>query len=258
MNPADTRRFGGIERLYGEAAYAAIASAHVCVVGLGGVGSWCAEALARSGVGKLTLIDGDTVAESNINRQLPALESTVGLAKADVLARRFAEINPNAEFFPVVRFIDRDNLDDVIPAQAVVVDAIDSLATKAALVAQVKARGQSIVVSGGAGGKTDPGAVTADDLSRTTGDALLSKLRTTLRKEYGFPAGSADPKKVKKFGIRAVFSTQSAAKSAVAHRGAEFAGFGTAMPVTAAVGLRLAAEVLAILASSASGKSLGR
>ena len=110
MNPKDSRRFGGIERLYGQAAFESITAAHVCVVGLGGVGSWCAEALARSGVGTLTLVDGDTVAESNINRQLPALENTLGQAKAAVLAQRFAAINPEGNFRPIEHFIDADNL----------------------------------------------------------------------------------------------------------------------------------------------------
>lgn len=254
MNPKDSRRFGGIERLYGQAAFEAITTAHVCVVGLGGVGSWCAEALARSGVGTLTLVDGDTVAESNINRQLPALENTLGQAKASVLARRFAAINPEGNFRAIEHFIDADNLNFIIPANAIIVDAIDSLAAKAALSAWARQNNRLIVVSGGAGGKTDPGAVTAADLSRTQGDALLSKLRTVLRKDYGFPAGASDPKKIRRFGITAVFSTQPAIKSAVADRGPEFANFGTAMPVTAAVGLRLAAEVLRILSEAASSK----
>lgn len=254
MNPKDSRRFGGIERLYGQAAFEAITAAHVCVVGLGGVGSWCAEALARSGVGTLTLVDGDTVAESNINRQLPALGNTLGQAKAAVLAQRFAAINPEGNFRPIEHFIDADNLSVVIPPEAIIVDAIDSLTAKAALSAWAHQNNRLIVVSGGAGGKTDPGAVTAADLSRTQGDALLSKLRTVLRKDYGFPAGASDPKKIRKFGITAVFSTQQAIKSAVADRGPEFANFGTAMPVTAAVGLRLAAEVLRILSEAASSK----
>lgn len=247
MNPSDARRFGGIERLYGEAAFQALRSAHVCVIGLGGVGSWCAEALARSGVGALTLIDGDAVAESNINRQLPALEETLGQPKALVLARRFQSINPDGKFVPVVRFVESDNLDTLIAEDALIVDAIDSLQAKAALSAWAVRNHRTIVVSGGAGGKTDPGAVTAADLSKTTGDALLSKLRTVLRKQYGFPTGASDPKKMKKFGIPAVFSTQPAAPSAVATRGSEFANFGTAMPVTAAVGLRLASETIRLI-----------
>ena len=163
MNPKDSRRFGGIERLYGQAAFEAITTAHVCVVGLGGVGSWCAEALARSGVGTLTLVDGDTVAESNINRQLPALENTLGQAKASVLAQRFAAINPEGNFRAIEHFIDADNLNSIIPANAIIVDAIDSLAAKAALSAWARQNNRLIVVSGGAGGKTDPGAVTAAD-----------------------------------------------------------------------------------------------
>lgn len=171
-----------------------------------------------------------------------------------MLARRFAAINPEGNFHSVEHFIDADNLNSIIPANAIIVDAIDSLTAKAALSAWARQNNRLIVVSGGAGGKTDPGAVTAADLSRTQGDALLSKLRTVLRKDYGFPAGASDPKKIRKFGITAVFSTQPAIKSAVADRGPEFANFGTAMPVTAAVGLRLAAEVLRILSEAASSK----
>lgn len=250
MNPADKRRFGGIERLYGPEAFETYRGAHICVVGLGGVGSWCAEALARSAIGRLTLIDGDTVAESNINRQLPAMSATLGRPKAEVLAERFASINPEALIEARVRFVDPDNVADVVPVCDVIVDAIDSLKAKAALTAWAKAQGIAIVVSGGVGGRIDPGAVTVDDLSRATGDALLSKLRTSLRKEYGFPAGHTDPKKVKKFGVRAVFSTEVPRASQIAERGAEFSNFGTAMPVTAATGLRLAAEALALLAAS--------
>lgn len=254
MNPSDTRRFGGIERLYGEAAYAALHSARVCLVGLGGVGSWCAEALARSGVGAITLVDGDTVAESNINRQLPALESTIGQPKAQVLAQRFAQINPDGDFTAVAQFLDANNIASILQGCHLVIDAIDSLQAKAALAAWAHRNDVPILVSGGAGGKTDPSAVTADDLARTQGDALLAKLRTVLRKQYGFPPGASDPKKIRKFGIRAVFSTQPAQGSAVAHRGEEFSNFGTAMPVTATVGLRLAAEAIALLtAPSASG-----
>lgn len=195
MNPKDSRRFGGIERLYGQAAFEAITTAHVCVVGLGGVGSWCAEALARSGVGTLTLVDGDTVAESNINRQLPALENTLGQAKASVLARRFAAINPEGNFRAIEHFIDADNLNSIIPANAIIVDAIDSLAAKAALSAWARQNNRLIVVSGGAGGKTDPGAVTAADLSRTQGDALLSKLRTVFARTTAFLPAHQIPKR---------------------------------------------------------------
>lgn len=246
MNSTDMRRFGGICRLYGNAGYELLAESHVCVVGLGGVGSWCAEALARTHVGALTLIDADTVAESNINRQLPALTSTVGRPKVEVLAERFANINPECRLTLQQVFVESGNFDAVIPESAVIVDAIDSMTSKAALIAWAKQKCRSIVVCGGAGGRTDAACIRTGDLATVTGDALLAKLRTRLRKEYGFPAGSADPKKVKKFGVPAVYCAvpaQGCAADAARDVGAQ-AGFGTSMVVTASLGLRAAGMVI--------------
>ena len=253
MNGTDTRRFGGICRLYGNAGFERLAAAHVCVVGLGGVGSWCAEALARTHVGRLTLIDADTVAESNINRQLPALGSTVGRAKVEVLAERFADINPTCRIDVRQVFVEAENFDAVIPKDAFIVDAIDSMASKAALIAWAKANGRTIVVCGGAGGRTDPACIRAGDLAAVTGDALLSKLRTRLRKEYGFPAGASDPKKVKKFGVASVYCSVPAlgcAADAAEDVGAA-AGFGTSMVVTASLGLRAAGLVIDAIVAGA-------
>lgn len=247
MNPSDTRPFGGIARLYGPETFERIEHAHVCVVGLGGVGSWCAEALARSGVGRLTLIDGDTVAPSNLNRQLPALTRTVGLAKARVLAERFCTINPQGIFTPVEAFVSAETPGELIPEDVYIVDAIDSIAAKAALCAWAHSSGRTILVSGGAGGRTDPSRVTSGDLARASGDALLSRLRTELRKRYGFAAGNGNPAKTRPFGICAVYSTEPARKSAdPAHE-----AFGTAMPATAAMGLKLASLMLAQIAAAA-------
>ena len=246
MNSTDIRRFGGICRLYGNSVREKLAAAHVCVIGLGGVGSWCVEALARTGVGRLTLIDGDIVAESNINRQLPALTSTLGRPKAEVLAARAADINPEATIAAVTQFIDETSMERLIPADALIVDAIDSLKVKTALIAWAHQQGRFILVSGGAGGRTNPALVTAGDLARVTHDALLSKVRAGLRKHYGFPKGNAVPERSRPFGIRAVFSTEDArpcAPDAAVDVGQE-AGFGTSIVVTASVGLRLAAEMV--------------
>ena len=172
MNSTDIRRFGGICRLYGNSVREKLAAAHVCVIGLGGVGSWCVEALARTGVGRLTLIDGDIVAESNINRQLPALTSTLGRPKAEVLAARAADINPEATIMAVTQFIDETSMDRLIPADALIVDVIDSLKAKTALIAWAHQQGRFILVSGGAGGRTNPALVTAGDLACVTPDAL--------------------------------------------------------------------------------------
>ena len=246
MNSTDTRRFGGICRLYSKAGFEKLRRAHVCVVGLGGVGSWCAEALARTGVGRLTLIDADTVAESNINRQLPALTSSIGRPKVEILADRFADINPVVELTLRQVFVEARNFEEVIPADAILVDAIDSLSAKAELIAWAHAARRTIVVSGGAGGRTDPSQITVSDLALVSGDALLAKLRTRLRKEFGCPAGANDPKRTRAFGIAAVYSRQKGrpcAADAIEDAGAD-AGFGTAVVVTASVGLRLASEVI--------------
>ncbi len=253
MNSSDTRRFGGIERLWGTKGFEAIRNAHVCIVGLGGVGSWCAESLARSAIGYLTLIDGDTVIESNINRQLAALGSTVGKPKALVLAERFTDINPQAKITCIPQFVSEDAPGALIPEDAVIIDAIDQLSVKTALIAWAKANGQTIFVSGGAGGRTDPSKIEAADLALVKNDALLAKVRSKLRKEHSFAAGSADPKKTRKFGIRAVFSKEAARGCSEDSRQEASAGFGTSMPVTAACGLRLAAEALQFIVGHSSG-----
>lgn len=246
MNSSDTRRFGGICRLYGNRGFEALARAHVCVVGLGGVGSWCAEALARTGVGALTLIDADIVAESNINRQLPAIETTIGRAKVEVLAERFAQINPHCAITAHTAFVQEGVFDTLIAPESIIVDAIDSMPSKAALIAWAHKNARTIVVCGGAGGRTDPACIATADLALTTGDALLAKLRTRLRKHYGFAAGAANPKNVKRFGVQAVFCAQPAqgcAADAIEQAGAG-AGFGTSMVVTATLGLRAASCVI--------------
>ncbi len=254
MNSKDTRRFGGIARLYGNDAYDALKKAHVCVIGLGGVGSWCAEGLCRTAVGKLTLIDMDTVAESNINRQLPAMSNTLGRPKADVLAERFREINPEVEISVHHAFAEAGNFDTLIPEDAVIVDAIDSLTAKIALIAWAKRKNRTIFVSGGAGGRLNPERIQTNDLALVKNDALLSKVRAELRRHHGFAPGSADPKKTRKFGITAVFSDETARPCApdAAQDVGISAGFGTAVVVTATLGLRLADCVLKFVFSTES------
>lgn len=249
MNSSDTRRFGGINRLYGDAARDKLAHAHVCIVGLGGVGSWCAEALARTGIGTLTLIDGDAVALSNVNRQLPALTSTIGRMKAEILAERAADINPEARIHCLTEFVSAQNIDRLIPCGALLVDAIDSMDAKAHLIAWAREHERRIIVSGGAGGRQDPTQIQSADLARVCSDALLSKLRARLRKDYGFPKGSAKPAQTQPFGITAVFSSEPARPCApdAALTAGISAGFGTSVVVTASMGLRLASEVIAEL-----------
>ena len=184
------RRFASVARVYGEAGCQRLWQSHVVVVGIGGVGSWAAEALARSGVGRLTLIDLDHVAESNINRQVHALTSTLGAAKVEVMAQRIRDISPDISVHPVDEFIEPGQEEKLIPADAdLVIDAIDAVAAKASLIAWCVANGKPVIACGAAGGRTDPLQLRVEDLSRTTGDALLSAVRARLRRHHGFPRG---------------------------------------------------------------------
>jgi UBA/THIF-type NAD/FAD binding protein len=184
------RRFASVARVYGEAGCQRLWQSHVVVVGIGGVGSWAAEALVRSGVGRLTLIDLDHVAESNINRQVHALTSTLGAAKVEVMAQRIRDISPDVSVHPVDEFIEPGQEEKLIPADAdLVIDAIDAVAAKASLIAWCVANGKPVIACGAAGGRTDPLQLRVEDLSRTTGDALLSAVRARLRRHHGFPRG---------------------------------------------------------------------
>ena len=243
------RRFGGLDRLYGAGAAEALGKAHACVIGIGGVGSWVVEALARSGVGRLTLIDLDHVAESNINRQAHALEDTLGMAKVDAMSARIAGINPHCEVITVEDFVTPENAAGLLSGFDVVIDAIDNVRAKVALAAASRERGIPLIMAGGAGGKLDPARIMVDDLARTVQDPLLSKVRARLRKEHGF---TRDPKR--KFGIEAVFSTEplrfpavqpcDAGAGRAAPQGLACAGYGSSMAVTASVGLLCAARAL--------------
>ncbi len=182
-----SRRFGGIARLYGDSALAHFSQAHVCVVGVGGVGSWAVEALARTGIGRLTLIDLDNVAESNVNRQLHALTGDFGKAKVTALRERITQINPQCEVFEIEDFVTEDNLAECFgKGFDFVIDAIDQVRVKAAMAAYFVERKQPFVLSGGAGGQKNPALIQTADLSRVTHDPLLANLRYTLRKRYGF------------------------------------------------------------------------
>ncbi len=261
------RRFGGIERLYGEGALDRLAAAHVCVVGIGGVGSWAAEALARSGVGRLSLVDLDHVAESNINRQIHALEDTLGQAKVAAMQARIAQINPDCEVAAVEEFVSPENVAILLPPCDFVVDATDQVRAKAALIGHCRARSVAVVTTGAAGGKTDPAMIRVDDLSRTTQDPLAAKLRATLRRHYGFPRDAR-----KRFGVECVYSLEPLRRPALpacdvdlpvagdlpklsrgntpAHlHGLACAGYGSSVCVTAAFGFAAASRVLARLAA---------
>lgn len=200
------RRFGGVVRVYGAAAFARFRAARICVIGLGGVGSWAVEALARSGVGHLTLVDLDHIAESNTNRQIHALDGNYGKAKTTALAERIHAINPECAVTTIDDFITPDNQAAVLAAGfSWVIDCIDHARTKAALIAYCRRNKIKLLTTGGAGGMTDPTRIRIADLSRAIHDPLLSKTRRLLRDHHGFPR---DPKK--RFDIPCVFSEEQA------------------------------------------------
>ena len=200
------RRFGGLERLYGLEGAAAIRRAHVAVVGIGGVGSWAAEALARSGVGALTLVDLDHVAESNINRQVHALDSTVGQAKVLAMRDRIAQIHPGCTVHAVEEFVEPDNWPMLLPGGVdAVIDACDELKAKTAMAAWARERKALFIACGAAGGKRLAHQVDVDDLAQTTHDPLLAQLRYRLRRFHGAP------KEGKRIGIACVFSREAVA-----------------------------------------------
>lgn len=205
-SPSYRQRFSGIARLYGENALTALAQAHFVVVGLGGVGSWTAEALARSGVAEITLIDLDDICVTNTNRQLPALSHTIGQSKIAVLAERMQAINPEITVHCIEDFLDTDNITTYLQAHHdVVIDAIDALHLKAAMVAYCRARKIRLITVGSAGGKTDPTQIVCSDLGKTISDPLLAKVRYELYKRYNF-----ERREQRKFRVDAVYSTQQA------------------------------------------------
>jgi len=199
-----SRRFGGIARLYGDQGLLHLSKAHVCVIGIGGVGSWVAESLARSAIGTLTLIDLDVVSESNINRQLVATSDNIGRDKILVMKDRIAQINPSCEVRAVDEFISRNNLNELIkPEYDYVVDCIDDFRTKAALINHCRKRKIKILTLGGAGGQCDPLKVKQVDLSRTQQDVLLARTRKLLRQDYGFSRNLK-----RSFGVPCVYSDE--------------------------------------------------
>ncbi|QIW16329.1 tRNA cyclic N6-threonylcarbamoyladenosine(37) synthase TcdA [Pasteurellaceae bacterium RH1A] len=198
------QRFGGIGRLYTPAGLEKLKQAHVCVIGIGGVGSWAVEALARSGVGRISMIDMDDICVTNINRQIHAMSGEIGKLKTEAMKERVLKINPECQVEIIDDFLTQDNLSDyLMRGYDYVIDAIDSVRVKAALIAFCKHNKIKLITTGGAGGQTDPSQIQITDLSKTIQDPLASKVRNLLRKEYNF---STNPKR--KFGVDCVFSTQ--------------------------------------------------
>ena len=233
------RRFGALRRLYGAEGYARVRAARLCVVGVGGVGSWVAEALARSGVASLTLIDMDHVAESNINRQVQAVGATVGQAKVQALRERIADIHPGCAVIGVEEFVDDGNWPALLPEPVdVVIDACDQVRAKAAIAAWAIATGRTLVIAGAAGGKRRPHEVQVEDLGLVTHDPLLASLRQRLRKHHGAARGG-------KIGVRCVFSREAVAPPNAACAIDDAAtdstlnchGYGSSVGVTATFGM---------------------
>jgi tRNA threonylcarbamoyladenosine dehydratase len=239
------RRFGGLRRLYGDDGYARIRAARVAVVGVGGVGSWAAEALARCGVASLTLIDMDHVAESNINRQVQALGVTLGQAKVQALAERIADIHPGCDVHRIEEFAAADNWPALLPhAVDAVIDACDQVRAKHALAAWARSNEHiGFVCVGAAGGKQLPQQMQVDDLANTTHDPLLAALRQRLRK-------SGDAPRSGNIGVRCVFSRESvrmpqqAACAADVEANLNCHGYGSSVLVTAVFGLAAASDVV--------------
>lgn len=241
IDSLSSRRFGGIARLYGDSALQRFHHTHVCVVGVGGVGSWAVEALARSGIGRLTLIDLDNVAESNVNRQLHALTDDFGKAKVSALHERILQINPACQVVEIEDFVTEENLSDLFSdGFDFVIDAIDQVRVKAAMAAYFVQRKQPFILSGGAGGQKNPSLIQTADLSKVTHDPLLANLRYTLRKRYGFSRNTAD-----KMRVPCVYSTENitlpqsgeACTADTVPQGLSCAGYGASMLVTASFGL---------------------
>lgn len=250
MSTKFMRRFGGITRLYGELNFRKFTKSHVCVIGVGGVGSWAAEALARSGIGFITLIDLDHVSESNCNRQLSALDPHFGEAKVTVIKKRILAINPSCQVTAIEEFIDKDNLIQLLGNQFdYLIDAIDHTATKTILAAWCIKQKQPFIVCGGAGGRIDPCRIKIDDLALVKGDPLLANLRYALRRHQGFNQLIG-----KKFNIPCVYSDEPVRRpqncqTDTSITGLSCAGYGASMAVTASFGLIAVAIITNTLAS---------
>ena len=255
------RRFGGLRRLYGEAGYERIRAGRVAVVGVGGVGSWAAEALARCGVARLVLIDLDHVAESNVNRQIQALTPQLGQAKVLALKERIAHIHPGCEVHAVEDFVETGNWPGLCPAEVdVVIDACDDPRAKWTLARWALEHHRALVIAGAAGGKMHAHHVEVADLLHVTHDALLAQLRQRLRKEGLLPPAARKPQAVpaKGCGLRCVFSRDASHKPAVAAEDAcavpaavesnlHCHGYGSVVTVTATFGMVAADEAVHLL-----------
>ena len=249
------RRFTGTQTLYSAARFAKFERLHAYVIGVGGVGSWVAEGLARTGVGSMTLIDLDVLVASNVNRQLPALDSTFGVSKIEAMATRLRQINPHLTLQLVDDFLTADNVKDLLPSRAqvaakqaageavLVLDCVDDIHAKLAIALHCRFNKLKLVISGSAGGKIDPTAITVSDLRDTYQDPLLAKLRQRLREH------NINRELKEKFGLRCVFSSEAPKFDTTCQTGGlHCGGYGSAVAVTSVVGMVMVAEGLKLAA----------
>ncbi|HEY4039808.1 MAG TPA: tRNA threonylcarbamoyladenosine dehydratase [Burkholderiaceae bacterium] len=249
------RRFGGVTRLLGAQAHARLRAARIAVVGVGGVGSWAAEALARCGVERITLIDLDHVAESNSNRQIQALGGEFGKAKVVAMAQRIDAINPRARVTCVEQFVSEDNVSQLIRDFDLLLDCIDQVSAKAALIAHARSIGLRMITCGAAGGRIDPTRIRCADLARALGDPLLSKVRYRLRRRYQFPRETLKRRPL--FGVDAIYSDEpvrgpisspvplaAEGPGLRVQSGLACAGYGSSVAVTAPFGFAAAARAI--------------
>ena len=249
------RRFQGTQTLYGRSAVDTFAAAHVYVIGVGGVGSWAAEALARTAVGTITLIDLDVLVASNVNRQLPALDSTFGQSKIAAMGQRLSEINPKATVNLIDDFLTVDNVAALLPSREeakaaiaqghpiVILDCVDDMQAKLAIALHCRFNKLKLVCAGGAGGKIDPSKITVSDLRDSYQDPLLAKLRNKLRHEKGINSALKE-----KFGIKCVYSTEPPRVDKSCQTGGlHCGGYGSAVVVTSVVAMLMVSEALQLL-----------
>ncbi len=253
-------RFAGVARLYGIDGLQRLRAAHVAIVGIGGVGSWAAEAMARSGVGEISLFDLDDVCVSNSNRQLHALEGNIGRAKVEATAERLRAINPDCTVHAVADYVTRDTMAEYITEQIdCVIDCIDSVMSKAALISWCKRRKITVISTGGAGGQIDPTQVQVADLNKTVNDPLASRVRSTLRRDYNFSRNVS-----RNYGVPCVFSTEQlrypkgdgsvCLQKSFVGEGVRLdcsGGFGAVMMVTATFGMVAASKAVEKLVAGA-------
>lgn len=246
------RRFAGTQKLYGEDNFTKFENTHAYIIGVGGVGSWVAEGLARTGVGEITLIDMDILVASNVNRQLPALDSNFGKSKIEAMGERIAQINPLIRLHLVDEFLTADNVKTQLPSReqiialkqqgknVIVLDCVDDMDAKLAIALHCRFNKLKLIMAGGAGGKTDPTAITVSDLKDTYQDPLLARLRQKLRQDFNINRALKE-----KFGIKCVYSTQPPMVDKSCQTGGlHCGGYGSAVAVTSVVGMVMVNEAL--------------